>query len=164
MVKQRYTYLMPLRVSVPQPHFCVDPVQFRIVWCPYWVGLTGHLMKLYCYGNKISIASDVEQAHSWAGVTPLHWLIFLAIVWDVFENLKVNHVHPAILKNMVLWSELIRWVLILPPLHSKNALGWDNRELEANTFLNNTLQTEVDVLHSLPVVLGKFLGKSSLSA
>ena len=71
MLKQRCTYLMPLRVSIPQPHFCVDPVHFRIVWRPYWVGLTGHLMKLYCYGNNVCIASYVEQAHSWAGVTPL---------------------------------------------------------------------------------------------
>ena len=56
------SYLMPLRISIPQPHLGIDPLILRVIRSPYWVVVTWHLMKLNGYGHDISIAPDVKQS------------------------------------------------------------------------------------------------------
>ena len=88
---------MPLCISVPQPHFGVNPVQFIVIWSPNWVVLAGFLLQLNGYWQDVSIASDVKQSQSWACVTTLKFLIKRTVVWNVVKNLVINNINTTIL-------------------------------------------------------------------
>ena len=88
---------MPLCISVPQPHFGVNPVQFTVIWSPNWVVFAGYLLQLNGYWHDVFIASDVKQSQCRACVTTLKLFIKSAVVWNVIKNLVINNVNTTIL-------------------------------------------------------------------
>ena len=77
------TYLMILRVSIPQPQLGKQPVVLGVLRRPYRVGVAGFLVQLDGNGYQVPVVTDVEQAHGCWGVSPFDLWIVLSVMRDV---------------------------------------------------------------------------------
>ena len=90
---------MVLKISIAQPHLSKHPVKLRVIWRPYWVGVTGFLMQLNCDRYQVPIISDVKQTHGGWGVSPFGIRVIPSVMWNAFQDVVVYHIEATSLRN-----------------------------------------------------------------
>ena len=85
---------MNLMVGITEPHLCQQPIIFRIVRSPYWVGVARLLEQLNGNRHQVSGALDVKEPQ---GVCCVSGLSFPSGESNAFKLLVIYNVDVAFL-------------------------------------------------------------------